>query len=240
MDTIIKKVDRVSTIEEAIKLQDLGVEIIGMSLSKDPKFNDNRVIKEESAIEIIQVLKSSKSMVEILIKDNLNKTIDMIEKLGVDYVQPLGKQIPPIDFRNELYTKGIGIIYSNIEVSYDDDPSWILSSFVNEDKLNSSYYQIDLLGDIENSWEFIKEECPQYPEELQIDDINNLAKQYPLLITLNFSAENTLEIINFMPNIKGISMILGDGSCRNDIHYCQYSEVLNVLDKLSETEEGNC
>ncbi|MBW4542938.1 MAG: hypothetical protein KME25_00595 [Symplocastrum torsivum CPER-KK1] len=233
MDKLIKKVDRVSTIEEAIQLQDCGVEIISISISGDPKFNDNRVITEEAAIEIRKMLKTSKSVAEILIENNWNKTIDLIEKIGIDYVQPLGNQIPHRDFRKELYKKGIGIIYSNIEASYDDDPSWILSSFVNEDNLNSSYYQIDLLGNMENSWEFFKEECPKYPEELQIHDINELAKQYPLLITLDYSPDNILEIINLMPNIKGITMVLGDDSLRNDIHYFKYSEVLNILDKLS-------
>jgi len=233
MGTIIKKVDRVSTIEEAIKLEDLGVEIIGISLSQDPKFNDSRVLSEESASEIIEVLKSSKSVAEIFIKDDLNKTIDLIEKLEIDYVQPVGHQIPSIEFRKELSKREIGIIYSNIEASYDDDPSWIFGRFIDEDNLNSSYYQIDLLGDMENSWEFFKEECPKYPEELQIQDINELAKQYPLLITLDYSPENILEIINLMPNIKGITMVLGDDSLRNDIHYFKYSEVLNILDKLS-------
>ena len=56
MDKIIKKVDRVSTIEEASKLHDFGVQIIGISLYRDPRFNDNRVIKEDAAIEIIEVL----------------------------------------------------------------------------------------------------------------------------------------------------------------------------------------
>jgi hypothetical protein len=233
MGTIIKKVDRVSTIEEAIKLEDFGVEIIGISLSQDQKFNDSRVLSEESAIEIIEVLKSSKSVAEIFIKDDLNKTIDLIEKLEIDYVQPVGNQIPSIEFRKELSKREIGIIYSNIEASYDDDPSWILGRFLDEDNLNSSYYQIDLLGDMENSWKFFKEECPKYPEELQIDDINDLAKEHPLLITLDYSPDNVLEIINFMPNIKGLTMVLGNNSHRNDIHYFQYPEVLNILDKLS-------
>lgn len=88
MDKIIKKVDRVSTIEEASKLQDFGVEIIGISLDRDPRFNDNRVIKEDAAIEIIEVLKFSKSVVDILIEDNVNKTIE--QKLLILY--PISKE----------------------------------------------------------------------------------------------------------------------------------------------------
>jgi uncharacterized membrane-anchored protein len=54
---------------------------------------------------------------------------------------------------------------------------------------------------MENSWQFLRTECPQYPEELQIDDINNLAEQYPLLVSLDFSTDNLLQIIKSMPNI---------------------------------------
>jgi len=233
MSKIITKVDRVSTVKEAIKFQELDVDIIGISLSKNINFIDNRDIGEDAALEIIKALNKAKSVVEISVNNNLNQILDMIKKLEVDYFQPLGKEILPIDFRKELYKKGVGIIYSDIQVSYDDDPSWILSSFLSEEKLNSCYYQIDILGDMENSWQFLKRDCPQYPEELQIDDINNLAQQYPLLITLDFSTDNLLQIIKSMPNIKGVSMILGDNPCRNDIHNFQYSEVLNILEKSS-------
>lgn len=81
--------------------------------------------------------------------------------------------------------------------------------------------------------EFLRTECPKYPEDLQINDINNLAEQYPLLITLDFSADNLLQIIQSMPNIKGVSMILGDNPCRNDIHHFQYSEAVKILEKSS-------
>ena len=59
MDKIITKVDRVSTIEEAIKLQELDVDIIGISLSKNINFIDNRDIGEDAALEIIKALKKS-------------------------------------------------------------------------------------------------------------------------------------------------------------------------------------
>jgi len=238
MSKIITKVDRVSTVKEAIKFQELDVDIIGISLSKNINFIDNRDIEEDVALEIIKALKKAKSVVEISVNNNFNQILDVIEKLEVDYFQPLGKEILPIDFKKELNKKGVGIIYSDIQVSYDYDPSWILSHLPSK-VINNCYYQIDILGGMENSWQFLRTECPQYPEELQIDDINNLAEQYPLLVSLDFSTDNLLQIIKSMPNIKGVSMILGDKSCRNDIHHFQYSEVVNILEKSSMIKLGN-
>ncbi|MBD2675927.1 hypothetical protein H6G47_19115, partial [Aphanizomenon flos-aquae FACHB-1416] len=77
MDKIITKVDRVSTIEEAIKLQELDVDIIGISLSKNINFIDNRDIGEDAALEIIKALNKAKSVVEISVNNNLNQILDM-------------------------------------------------------------------------------------------------------------------------------------------------------------------
>jgi hypothetical protein len=232
MSKIITKVDRVSTVEEAIKLQGLDVDVICISLSKNINFIDSRDIAEGAAFEIIKNLSSAKPAIEIAVNDGLDDVLNIIEKLGANYLQPLGKEILPIDFKNEFSKRGVGIIYSDIHAAHDDDPSWILSHIASKER-NNCYYQIDILGDIENSWEFLRTECPKYPEDLQINDINNLAEQYPLLITLDFSADNLLQIIQSMPNIKGVSMILGDNPCRNDIHHFQYSEAVKILEKSS-------
>jgi phosphoribosylanthranilate isomerase len=87
VDKIITKVDRVSTIEEAIKLQELDVDIIGISLSKNINFIDNRDIGEDAALEIIKALNKAKSVVEISVNNNLNQILDMIKKLEVDYIK---------------------------------------------------------------------------------------------------------------------------------------------------------
>ncbi len=232
MNSIIKKIDRVSTIEEATRLEDVGANLIGVPLFKNPRFNDEKIVTEDIAISIRQALKTAKVVGEVIVGRNFSETLKLIRKVGVDFVQPIEHEIPPRQFRDELLKDGIGIIYSNIEATYDDDPSWILSRFLNEAELNASYYQIDLLGNVENSWEFLKEECPRYPEELQIKDINDLAKDNSLLITLNYSTDNILEILDYLPNIKGISMVLGNKCQENDIKCFEFTTVLKILNKL--------
>ena len=233
METLIKKVDRVCTIQEASQLKELGVDWIGISLSNEEIFNDDRNLTKETAVQIIEFLSFSSCVVEISVSNNLDEIIDFIIKSGIQYVQFSNCRIPSIEMRNKLYDNGIKIIYSGIAASYDDDPSWLLNPFLEErDTKNLSYYQVDLLGSIENSWNFLKFNCPNYEEDLQIDDINELAKVHPLLITLDYSRENINEIIKCFPYIKGITMTLGQNCLRNDIHCFNFHEVCDILSEI--------
>ncbi|MBP0029730.1 hypothetical protein [Roseofilum sp. Guam] len=75
-----------------------------------------------------------------------------------------------------------------LECSYDSDPSWILGDLHN---VKFDFAQIDLLPDVIDSWKFLKEKCPDFPDELQVSDINAIAANKPLLITTDLSAQNT-------------------------------------------------
>ena len=230
MQNIIKKVDRVSSINEALELQDLGVNIIGVSMNDIAIYSDNRALNLKSVFQIKNVLQTSKLAIEI--PTNYPDIISLIDEIGTDYIQILGNEILPIGIRRELKLKGVGIIYSGIEASYEDDPSWIMSKYKDIEELNASFYQIDLLGDIENSWKFFKTESPHYPEELQILDIVNIGKKLPLIITLDFNKENIFEIISSLSSVKGVALTLSESPNRNDIHCFDYPVVLDVLNSI--------
>lgn len=232
MTRLIKKIDRVKSIDEAIMMEQLGANIIGVSLANNLKFDDDRIITEEVVLAIKKVLKKAKLVGEIIISNDLSNMIKLIKKIGLDYIQPIGSNLPSLEFREALLKEGIGIIYSNIEVSHDDDSSWILSRFLDENKLNASFFQIDLLPEYDNSWEFFKFESPQYLEEIQIEDINLLGNQYPLLIVLDYTPDNVKDILIRMDSIKGITMEMGNNPTRNDFHYFECSEVVKILEEL--------
>ena len=64
-------------------------------------------------------------------------------------------------------------------------------------------------------------------------DINELGKNFPIMITLDFMPNNILEIITQVPKIKGINMTLAESSNKNDIHYFNYFSVLDILSTLN-------
>lgn len=222
----IVKVDRVSSVEEASELQQLGVNIIGVSFDLDPRFKDVRKIQRELARSIRKCLVSAQLCCELPTIDD--ETLFLIESCDFDFLQVSNAKIPPLNFRRRLKQLGIGLIYSGIEASYEDDPAWIMSRFEDEKELGASYFQLDLLADIDGSWFFLKEECPRYSEELQIEDIEHIASQYPLLITLDYSCNNIIEIINQVKNIKGISFTLGAIPTHNDFHWFSHTEVIDI------------
>ncbi|WP_373530528.1 hypothetical protein [Nostoc sp.] len=233
--TKIIKVDRVKSVTEAKELEELGANFISVSLSKDLRFGDERTIDLDTAISIKKHLKVSNYTGEFLFKDNQNEIIELIKEVGFKYVQFSGYKIPPDDFIDYLKSEEIEIICSGITASHDDDPSWILSHFLEKRELNSVYFQIDLLPEYKNAWKFLKNESPNYPEELQIEDIDQLAQDNKLLITLDYSSHNVLDVISYFANIKGISMILGN-SLIEDLHCFDYPEVLGILRKIKFNE----
>lgn len=166
MNKLIKKVGRVKSIAEATMLEEIGANLIGVSLSDNFKFDDERIVTEEIALSIRKVLKKAKIFGEISIDNDISHIIKLVKRLDFNYIQPVGQSIPSLELREELFKENIGIIYSNIEVSHDEDPSWILSRYLDEKNLNASFFQLDLLPEYENSWQFLTKESPKYPEEI--------------------------------------------------------------------------
>lgn len=225
----IIKIDRVSSLEEAAELQTLGADILTVSFDLDTRFRDTRKISKPVAYSIRECLVSTQLCCELSTIDEDTRLL--VESCGFDWVQV--SKMPPLSFRKQLQALNVGLIYSGIEASYEDDPTWILSSFNNETELGASYFQIDLLADIDNSWFFFKEECPKYPDELQIEDIEQIASRYPLVITLDYSNNNIIEIISRFQKVKGISFTLGTRPTRNDFHWFDYTQLRDILNQVN-------
>ncbi|MEG4115970.1 hypothetical protein QUA43_00530 [Microcoleus sp. N9_B4] len=224
----IIKVDRVKSVEEAVELESLGVDIVSISLGEDVRFDDNRQVSENLACEIRKSLSSSKACCQLALNE---ESLSFIKDYNFDLIQLLEFELHSID-RHFLKEDEVRIIYSGITASHDDAPSWIFSSFENEDCLNASYFHLDLLADLENSWSFLKHECPKYSDTLQISDINNLASQYPILIGLNPSIEAIQDCLNIVPNICGINFTLASEPINNNVHWLDYSSLINILQAL--------
>lgn len=231
MNKIIK-VDRVHNINEALRLQSLGVDIIGVSVCHSHLYSENRTIDLESISHINNILNQTKLAVEV--SYNYSELLKLVDSISPSFIQVSGNKLLTMKNVRILKQRGIGIIYKDIEVSYDDDPSWILSGYLDQEEGKASYYQVDLLGDVENSWGFLELESPYYPEELQISDIVSLGRDNPLIITLDFSRNNISKIVSSFPSIKGIALTLSEKLEQKDSHTFKYQSVLNLLETIKE------
>jgi hypothetical protein len=226
------KVDRVKNVEEAIALQELGVKLIGVSLGEKSLFDDDRLISKDQVSLIQKSLKSSKLVGDVSSVSQGIQISSLADELNFDYVQADDiKLLKTVE--QEPNNRNRGVIYSPVCISYDDDPEWVFDDFDNFRKGGKDYIQLDLFGDLENSWNFLNSKSLEEPDEVQIEDINKLSTQYSIFLTIDFSVENIAEVLKSFPNIYGISFVLGKLPHRNDIHCFDYLEVIKILNSLN-------
>lgn len=209
------KVDRISSKEEALFLQELGVNIISVSLADDYRFNDSRYVSESLLKEIRSSLGNSKLCCAL---ESADISIDLIRDYQLDFVQ-LPEYIPlNPQFIEAVKIAGIGIIYSKIQACHDDYPEWIIH--VSEDKflISNHLFHVDVLPDIDDSWNFFQQTSPQYEDIVHIEDLNEIANEFPILISIDFKPSNIKKILESLPNIYGISFLLGENPTRDDFH----------------------
>lgn len=225
------KVDRISSIEEALHLQQLGVDIISISLTPDRRFQDSRYVPEYIVDEIRSFLIDSRLCCEV---ESVNTHVSLIQNHRFDYIQC--PERTPLDPQSKEFLKeaNTGIIYSGIQACHDDDPGWIVNPIENEQTIYKHFFQIDILPDVNDSWNFLKEECPKYEECLQIKDIKALADEFPLIISVNFQPDNVKDVLDCLPNIDGISFTLGENPTRDDFHWFSYSDLITILNVLND------
>jgi hypothetical protein len=227
------KVDRVSSVREAAVLEELGVDIIGLSLKDNPKFNDSRNISVELLREIYKGLRKTRICCELESENQIlnigHGTPLLIQCSGLEKIST--NLVESLNIRSKSFVRG------DFQISYDDDPEWLTNLL----KLHSTeldyFYQIDLLPDVQNSWLFLKTECPNYDEELQIKDINEIALNFPVMISVDFNLENVLDVIESLPAIQGLFFTLGDEVIRDDFHWIRFPELLEILDALQHLQK---
>jgi hypothetical protein len=224
MKTIIK-VDRVASRSEALILQSLEVDIIGVCIAEDPRFTDNRQISISTLREIRESVHSSKIACQI--SPECYDSLDEI-KSHCDFIQCLYFQLD--ESWNSLSSKiNAGIIYSLASPGHDDDISWSFNLPMD----NAQYIHIDLLANMNNAWNFLTNECPKYPDCLQIKDVSETANSYPLLLGIDGEMKNFQECKQLIPNMKGFNFTLADFEpMSNNVHWINYENLCHLLNSI--------
>ena len=226
------KVDRVRSVAEAVAVEELGAGLVGVALDEDPRFADRRVVSPDLAAEIGRSLSRAKFVVELDFREDPREALRRAELLRPDLVQPITGAVPPDEMRAALSGAGVGIVYAGIEIAHDDDPSWVLSRYADTNDLNAALFQADVLPEYRNSWEFLRDEAPEFEDEFQIGDLNQLGRDHPLVAAFNFTPRNVGEIVATLPGIRGIALTLADNATRTDLHFLRYEAAVEVMQAL--------
>ncbi|MFR9779620.1 hypothetical protein ACL02O_26625 [Micromonospora sp. MS34] len=220
------------SVAEAVAVEELGSAMVGVALDADPRFADDRAIPMELAGEIGKALSRAKFVVELDFRNDPIDALRRAEALRPDLVQPITGAIPPTDVRAALGRSGIGIAYAGIEIAHDDDPSWVLSRYTGTADLDAALFQVDVLPEYQNSWEFLRDESPEFEDEFQLEDLNQLGRTHDLVAGFNFTPRNAPEIVAALSGVGGIALTLADHATRQDLHFLRYDAALEVLRAL--------
>jgi len=232
------KVDRVCSVEEALELESMGVNAICVSLVENVRFSDRRVIDMDTAVEIRQSLKNADYIAEVDIDWEIPKLIEIATRGGFSILQANNARCPSLSHRMALKAEGLSLSYSYNEVTHDDGDVDVSMAFFQSEKsaghdLNAAFYQLDLLSEYDNAWNFLKFEADEYPDDtVQIENINTFSKEWPTLACLDYSPSNVKDIVESLPNLQGIAMVLVDNSLREDFHFFDLDSVKEVLNAL--------
>jgi len=226
------KVDRVCSVDEAKAVEELGAGLIGVPLDPDPRFADRRTVAMELAAEIGASLRTAGLVAMVDLREDPFDGIRRARAIGARLVQPLGGAIPEPQVRAALREAGISIVYAGIEAAHDDDPAWILSRYTTVDDLQAAFFQVDVLPEYRNAWQVLRDESPAYDDELQIDDLNQLARGHDLVAVLDYTPQNVAQIVAALPAFRGVALTLADHATRTDVHFTGYAQALEVLRAL--------
>jgi hypothetical protein len=235
LDDPIIKVHRVRSVDEATMLELLGADVIGVALAPEyggSLFDDDRGITVKTAAAIGQAL--SRARLAVALPDEASRdasaVVDLASRCSAAYVQAPIFARPDSSVRHAIADARVGLIVSRVDASHDDDPGWLLSPVHELADPNIAFVEIELLPDQDDAWQFLCQESPKFPDELQLDDIVALGSDTPLLVSLNVTAENVTAIVHRLQNVRGLSMTLGRLSAgRYDVHALDLDRVAAVL-----------
>jgi hypothetical protein len=226
------KVDRVRSAREAAAFEKLGADLIGVSLSPDPRFDDSRTLHVEEAAEVGRALQQAALVAAMRLDDDPSRIRRVVEATGAELVQPITAVVPPAEVRAALSDAGIGIVYGGIEIAHDDDPGWIFDEYDSTPDLGAVLFQADVLPEYRDSWAFLRDKSPEYEAEFQIADLNELAAGHPLVVGFDFTADNVRDIVAALPGVRGIALTLAERARRTDARCHLYTDALRVLQAL--------
>ncbi|WP_328459450.1 hypothetical protein OHA21_27140 [Actinoplanes sp. NBC_00393] len=223
------KVDRVASTAEASALEALGVGIISVDLDLDARFSDQRTVTADQAAEIRATLRGATFAVAIDLTADPAELVHRARLAGASLIQGLTNAVPQYPVRAALRDAGIGIVYAGIEISHDDDPGWVFSAQDGAEDLNAAFYQVDVLPEYQDSWAFLRDQSPEYENEFQIEDLDELAGSRPLIAGLDLRPDNVAEIEHRLSRVRGLVLTLADRAVRTDVHFRSFAEAIAVL-----------
>ncbi len=223
------------TADEAKQLEKHGATHLSCDVDPVPVFEDDRILAPDAALELSAAAERAAFGLRLgTWTEEPNRWLPFIERCGPGFVDIAAPANIDAEFRDRLRKLGIPFGISRLDADHDDDPSWILARY-DEIATEPAYFQVEALTSMRDAWRFWKYESPRYPDELQIADVEELARRHPILIALDFDPSNVLEVLDRIPSARGIALALADDPTRERAVHCHgLDQIRAILAALSE------
>ena len=215
------KVDSVGSAEDVAFCRDIGVSYLGIPVTD---ISDLERIRHTVSDDFSDVC--YRFDLREIPEDECVKFCQLRQPSAVDFV---GHFLPKKATCEDLLSKRSKVFFSNIEASYDTDPSWILSRHHELLGLENTIFQIDLLEQTEDAWVILRGVVSEDRDELTIADIDKITKQQDTFLNLNFTSSNFSEILESFPHTRGVTFSLEQSNFRRWYTLQQIEDVIRGL-----------
>ncbi|MGH3774032.1 MAG: hypothetical protein ACRDRW_22020 [Pseudonocardiaceae bacterium] len=192
----------VASPDEACRFESEGANVIGVFLGQQAS---GRAVDEAMASTIAQNLSSAQLCVESLADSEIEPEVAL--RVGARWVQTPWGPPSPAAWRSRLTESGLGWLLARVPANEDDDPKWVLDRITEYGDPAPTWAQVELCPDLQDGWEVLREPTP---DELDIGDLNRIATQTPIVVSLPLTVERLAELSVLLPCMYGVALTLTD------------------------------
>lgn len=215
--SIERVVHRVASVDEALRFEQCGADVIGVVLSPEvgPWAGDGRAVSVGSALAIGRALRSASLLVE------LPETVEAVDALAAvtGWVQR-----PGFDRRRPIRgaLAGAPRVMSRVEADHDTDPSWVRSALVESRDLGYARSVVEVGAAFDDGWQAMVD--AHGDDSMTLDEMDGLCHAFPLWLSAGLRAHQVSAARARLGAARGWVWSLG-GHGRGAVHLRPPDEV---------------
>jgi hypothetical protein len=152
---------------------------------------------EKSCIEIYM------PEVNLSYRDNIVSTLEI---LTPTYIELNGGYDTDTYFLGNKYVDKSRVILSGIRADHDMDPSWILFWNSDFDFPEKFIYEIELIQDLKDPFNFLLSNNNPNNDGLGLNDFSELTINYQILFEIDIFDKTIFPLVSLLPNCLGIAI----------------------------------
>lgn len=212
-------VHRVGSVDEAAAVERAGADLVGFHVDDDvvfgyeqtPVFTDDRHQLLETVPELVGGLRRARAVVQVAAGQWTPELPGQLADQGAGLVQVDLDDLPGDELLGGCARAGLGVVYGGASIEPEDPPSRYRRIFL-PDRPALAFYALQVFPSYPDGWTFLREVAPAHADEaVTIEDLELIAGDVPLLMSLNVDLSNCGEVVDALcaAHVRGLTFTLG-------------------------------